>query len=153
MLLTAWCNQLRWHQCSSGLPAIIPLTTRYWNRPVGGDDGRDCVSRSNRKWQLKSCRLIAIGPQKRLAALMVKTFSDEALFAEAKGPFDSRICCPPTGSQKHGGINLNARRARAFAGCRHSSQSIESGCRSSECLCLIDPESASTAPHCHSKLR
>src|SRR6266576_592560 len=72
MLLTAWCNQLRWHQCSSGLPAIIPLTTRYWNRPVGGDDGRDCVSRSNRKWQLKSCRLIAIGPQKRLAALMVK---------------------------------------------------------------------------------
>src|SRR5947208_16914760 len=75
MLLTAWCNQLRWHQCSSGLPAIIPWTTRYWNRPVGGDDGRDCVSRSNRKWQLKSCRLIAIGPQKRLAALMVKTFN------------------------------------------------------------------------------
>src|SRR5438045_7857576 len=53
MLVTAWCNQLRWHQCSSGSPAIIPLKTRYWNRPVGGDDAHDCVSRSNRKWQLK----------------------------------------------------------------------------------------------------
>src|SRR2546423_5710104 len=72
MLVTAACNQLRWHQCSSGLRAITPLTTRCWNRPVGGDDGHDCVSRSNRKWQLKSRRLIAIGPQKRLAALMVK---------------------------------------------------------------------------------
>src|SRR6266513_1738505 len=78
MLVTVWCNQLRWHQCSSGLPAIIPLTTRCWNRPVGGDDAHDCVSRSNRKWQLKSCRLIAIGPQKRSAALMLETFFDEA---------------------------------------------------------------------------
>jgi hypothetical protein len=65
MLVTAWCNQLRWHQCSSGLPVIIPLTTRYWNHPVGGDDAHDCVSRSNRKWQLKSCRLIALGRQKQ----------------------------------------------------------------------------------------
>jgi len=38
--------------------------------------------------------------------------SEKQTIAEAKGPFDSRICCPPTGSQKHGGINLNARRAR-----------------------------------------
>src|SRR5881394_3692047 len=45
MLVTVWWNQLRWHQCCSGLPAIIPLTTRCWNRPVGGDDAHDCVSR------------------------------------------------------------------------------------------------------------